>query len=347
MSIPSTDLHRSSRVLGIETSCDDTGVAIYDGQQGLLGHALYSQIKLHAEYGGVVPELAARDHIRKVIPLVDAVLEQTNCSTESITAVAYTKGPGLAGALLAGSAVAKGLAFAWGVPSIGVHHMEGHMLAPMLEAKAPEFPFVALLVSGGHCLLAEVKAIGEYQILGQTLDDAVGEAFDKTAKILGLSYPGGPIISKMAEQGKPDRFRFPRPMLNRPGLDFSYSGLKTFALTTAQNNELDEQTVADIAYAFQDAAVETLVVKSKRALEQTNSQRLVVAGGVGANKSLRAELNKMAESKGYQVFYPRLEFCTDNGAMIALAGMLRQSQADDSLGFQVRPRWSLEELPTV
>ena len=347
MSIPSTDLHRSSRVLGIETSCDDTGVAIYDGQQGLLGHALYSQIKLHAEYGGVVPELAARDHIRKVIPLVDAVLEQTNCSTESITAVAYTKGPGLAGALLAGSAVAKGLAFAWGVPSIGVHHMEGHMLAPMLEAKAPEFPFVALLVSGGHCLLAEVKAIGEYQILGQTLDDAVGEAFDKTAKILGLSYPGGPIISKMAEQGKPDRFRFPRPMLNRPGLDFSYSGLKTFALTTAQNNELDEQTVADIAYAFQEAAVETLVVKSKRALEQTNSQRLVVAGGVGANKSLRAELNKMAESKGYQVFYPRLEFCTDNGAMIALAGMLRQSQADDSLGFQVRPRWSLEELPTV
>ena len=347
MSIPSTDLHRSSRVLGIETSCDDTGVAIYDGQQGLLGHALYSQIKLHAEYGGVVPELAARDHIRKVIPLVDAVLEQANCSTESITAVAYTKGPGLAGALLAGSAVAKGLAFAWGVPSIGVHHMEGHMLAPMLEAKAPEFPFVALLVSGGHCLLAEVKAIGEYQILGQTLDDAVGEAFDKTAKILGLSYPGGPIISKMAEQGKPDRFRFPRPMLNRPGLDFSYSGLKTFALTTAQNNELDEQTVADIAYAFQDAAVETLVVKSKRALEQTNSQRLVVAGGVGANKSLRAELNKMAESKGYKVFYPRLEFCTDNGAMIALAGMLRQSQADDSLGFQVRPRWSLEELPTV
>jgi len=347
LSIPSTELHRSSRVLGIETSCDDTGVAIYDGQQGLLGHALYSQIKLHAEYGGVVPELAARDHIRKVIPLVDAVLEQANCSAESITAVAYTKGPGLAGALLAGSAVAKGLAFAWGVPSIGVHHMEGHMLAPMLEAKAPEFPFVALLVSGGHCLLAEVKAIGEYQILGQTLDDAVGEAFDKTAKILGLSYPGGPIISKMAEQGKPDRFRFPRPMLNRPGLDFSYSGLKTFALTTAQNNELDEQTVADIAYAFQEAAVETLVVKSKRALEQTNSQRLVVAGGVGANKSLRAELNKMAESKGYQVFYPRLEFCTDNGAMIALAGMLRQSQADDSLGFQVRPRWSLEELPTV
>ena len=342
-----TTTGRPFRVLGIETSCDDTGVAIYDSEQGLLAHALYSQIKTHAEYGGVVPELAARDHIRKVVPLVDAVLAQAECEAKSLTAVAYTKGPGLAGALLAGSAVAKGLAFSWGVPAIGVHHMEGHMLAPMLEDTAPEFPFVALLVSGGHCLLAEVKGVGEYQILGQTLDDAVGEAFDKTAKILGLSYPGGPIISKMAEQGDPKRFKFPRPMLDRPGLDFSYSGLKTFALTTAQKNDLDEQTVADIAYAFQEAAVETLVVKSKRALEQTGIRRLVVAGGVGANKCLREELNTMAGDKGFEVFYPRLEFCTDNGAMIALAGTLRQNQADESLGFQVKPRWSLEDLPAA
>ncbi len=336
---------QSFRVLGIETSCDDTGVAIYDSEQGLMAHALYSQIQTHAAYGGVVPELAARDHIRKVVPLVDSVLEQAKCEAKSLTGVAYTKGPGLAGALLAGSAVAKGLAFAWGVPSIGVHHMEGHMLAPMLEESAPAFPFIALLVSGGHCLLAEVKEVGDYKILGQTLDDAVGEAFDKTAKILGLSYPGGPIISKMAERGNPERFIFPKPMLDRPGLDFSYSGLKTFALTTAQENDLDDQTVADIAYAFQQAAVETLVVKSRRALEQTNNRRLVVAGGVGANTCLRAELNNMAKVHGFEVFYPRLEFCTDNGAMIALAGALRQNQADDSLGFQVKPRWSLEDLP--
>ncbi|MFT7527543.1 MAG: N6-L-threonylcarbamoyladenine synthase [Arenicella sp.] len=353
------------RVLGIETSCDDTGVAIYDSQKGLLAHALYSQIEIHREYGGVVPELAARDHIRKVIPLVDAVLKQADCSSAEIDGVAYTSGPGLAGALLAGSAVAKGLAFAWNVPAVGIHHMEGHMLAPMLEEKAPEFPFIALLVSGGHTMLAEVKGIGEYTILGQTLDDAVGEAFDKTAKILGLGYPGGPAISKIAENGNPQRFRFPRPMVNRPGLDFSYSGLKTFALTTVQKQEaaqsesraqsemkaqhgnLDQQTIADIAYAFQDAAVDVLSIKSRRALQQTGVKRLVVAGGVGANQRLREQLSSMAIEEHAEVYYPRIDFCTDNGAMIAFAGAQRMHQASSGLCFQVKPRWSLEDLPPV
>ncbi len=359
------------RVLGIETSCDDTGVAIYDRQKGLLAHALYSQIEIHREYGGVVPELAARDHIRKVIPLVDAVLKQADCTSAEIDGVAYTSGPGLAGALLAGSAVAKGLAFAWNVPAVGIHHMEGHMLAPMLEEKAPEFPFIALLVSGGHTMLAEVKGIGQYTILGQTLDDAVGEAFDKTAKILGLSYPGGPAISKIAENGNPQRFKFPRPMVNRPGLDFSYSGLKTFALTTVQKQEaaqseqraqseisaqgesisqygnLDQQTIADIAYAFQDAAVDVLSIKSRRALQQTGVKRLVVAGGVGANKRLREQLSSMATEEHAEVYYPRIDFCTDNGAMIAFAGAQRMHQASSELSFQVKPRWSLEDLPPV
>lgn len=335
------------RILGIETSCDDTGVAIYDTAQGLLGHVLYSQIKTHQEYGGVVPELAARDHIRKVLPLIDAVLEKAGCEADSIQGVAYTSGPGLAGALLAGSAVAKGLAFAWGVPAIGVHHMEGHMLAPMLEEQAPKFPFIALLVSGGHTLLAEVRGIGEYQILGQTLDDAVGEAFDKTAKILGLGYPGGPAIARVAEQGDPTRFTFPRPMTDRPGLDFSYSGLKTAALTTVQGLTLDEQTVADVASAFQEAAVETMVIKCKRALQQTGASRLVVAGGVGANLRLREQLKDMAAAEGYEVFYPRIEFCTDNGAMIAYAGAQRIHQAQADLAFQVKPRWSLEELQPI
>jgi N6-L-threonylcarbamoyladenine synthase len=359
------------RVLGIETSCDDTGVAIYDSQKGLLAHALYSQIEIHREYGGVVPELAARDHIRKVIPLVDAVLKQADCTSAEIDGVAYTSGPGLAGALLAGSAVAKGLAFAWNVPAVGIHHMEGHMLAPMLEEKAPEFPFIALLVSGGHTMLAEVKGIGQYTILGQTLDDAVGEAFDKTAKILGLSYPGGPAISKIAENGNPQRFKFPRPMVNRPGLDFSYSGLKTFALTTVQKQEaaqseqraqseisaqgesisqygnLDQQTIADIAYAFQDAAVDVLSIKSRRALQETGVKRLVVAGGVGANKRLREQLSSMATEEHAEVYYPRIDFCTDNGAMIAFAGAQRMHQASSELCFQVKPRWSLEDLPPV
>ena len=335
------------RVLGIETSCDDTGVAIYDSQQGLLAHALYSQIETHREYGGVVPELAARDHIRKVIPLVDAVLEKAECTKQSIDGVAYTSGPGLAGALLAGSAVAKGLAFAWNVPAIGVHHMEGHMLAPMLEDNAPEFPFVALLVSGGHTLLAHVSGIGEYKILGQTLDDAVGEAFDKTAKILGLAYPGGPAIAKAAENGNASRFNFPRPMVDRPGMDFSYSGLKTSALNMANKEELDPQTVSDIACSFQEAAVDTLVIKSQRALNATDCKRLVVAGGVGANLRLREQLTKMTEQENYKVYYPRIEFCTDNGAMIALAGSYRMHQATTDLAFQVKPRWSLEEMPAL
>ena len=351
LSIHSPDQHQTAhmtkRVLGIETSCDDTGVAIYDNEQGLMAHALYSQISTHKEYGGVVPELAARDHIRKVIPLVDAVFKQADCDATTIDAVAYTSGPGLAGALLAGSAVAKGLAFAWNVPTIGVHHMEGHMLAPMLEESPPEFPFVALLVSGGHTLLAEVKGVGQYQILGETLDDAVGEAFDKTAKILGLGYPGGPIISKEAEKGTPGRFTFPRPMIDRPGMDFSFSGLKTFALNTVEKELLDPQTISDIAYAFQDAAVDTLCRKCKRALDHTGSKRLVVAGGVGANLRLREKLTEMMKKTQGEVFYPRIEFCTDNGAMIAYAGAQRLHQAVDDLSFQVKPRWSLEDLPTV
>lgn len=336
-----------ARVLGIETSCDDTGVAVYDTEQGLLAHALFSQIKTHQEYGGVVPELAARDHIRKVIPLVDSVLQKAGCEASSITAVAYTSGPGLAGALLAGSAVAKGLAFAWGIPAVGVHHMEGHMLAPMLEDSAPDFPFIALLVSGGHTLLAQVAGIGEYTILGQTLDDAVGEAFDKTAKILGLGYPGGPAISKAALSGNPGRFKFPRPLTDRPSLDFSYSGLKTSALNTVAKNDLDSQTIADIAYEFQEAAVETLVIKCKRALTTTDSKRLVVAGGVGANVRLREQLQALMRDLGGEVYYPRIEFCTDNGAMIAYAGAQRVHQASADLAFQVKPRWSLEELPPI
>lgn len=337
----------ANRVLGIETSCDDTGVAIYDDTQGLLAHALYSQIKTHQEYGGVVPELAARDHIRKVIPLIDLVLKKAGCLESSINGIAYTQGPGLAGALLAGSAVAKGLAFAWGVPAVGVHHMEGHMLAPMLEDNAPEFPFVALLVSGGHTLLAEVKGIGQYKLLGQTLDDAVGEAFDKTAKILGLGYPGGPAIAKAAEQGRPGRFTFPRPMVDRPGLDFSYSGLKTSALNTVAKNQLDPQTISDIAHAFQEAAVDTLTIKCRRALQHTGVKRLVVAGGVGANTRLRESLRAMMQSEGGDLFFPRIEFCTDNGAMIAYAGSKRLHQSSTKHAFQVKPRWSLEELPAI
>ena len=335
------------RVLGIETSCDDTGVALYDSEQGLLAHALYSQIKTHQEFGGVVPELAARDHVVKVIPLVERVMELAKVDPSSIDGIAYTSGPGLAGALLAGSAIAKGLAFSWDVPAVGVHHMEGHMLAPMLEEVAPEFPFIALLVSGGHTLLAQVSGVGEYTIIGQTLDDAVGEAFDKTAKILGLGYPGGPAIAKAAVEGDSKRFKFPRPMMDRPGLDFSFSGLKTFALTTVQNHVLDDQTIADIAWAFQDAAVDTLVKKCKRALEQTKINRLVVAGGVGANIRLREQLQQTMAKLGATVFYPKIEFCTDNGAMIAYAGCQRLHQATKDLSFQVKARWSLEELQPI
>lgn len=337
--------NRRMRVLGIETSCDDTGVAIYDSTAGLLGHLLYSQIAMHGDYGGVVPELAARDHVRKLLPLIKQVMRKSATHPREIGGIAYTTGPGLAGALLAGAALGRSLAFAWGVPAVGVHHMEGHLLAPMLEPKPPEFPFLALLVSGGHTLLADVKRVGEYAILGESLDDAAGEAFDKTAKILGLGFPGGPAIAKAAAGGSAGRLTFPRPMTDRPGLDFSFSGLKTFALTTLKKGAVDDRRVADIAYAFQDAVVDTLVIKCRRALEETGHRRLVVAGGVGANQLLRERLSAMARNQGAEVFYPRPEFCTDNGAMIAYAGFLRLRAGEhEHLVFTARPRWSLNEL---
>jgi N6-L-threonylcarbamoyladenine synthase len=335
-------------VLGIESSCDETGVALYDSKRGLLAHALHSQIALHAEYGGVVPELASRDHVRKTLPLIQAALDEAEIKPININGLAYTAGPGLIGALLVGAAIGRGLAWSWGVPAIGVHHMEGHLLAPMLENPAPDFPFIALLVSGGHTLLVQVEGIGRYRILGDTLDDAAGEAFDKTAKLLGLDYPGGPALARLAVQGDAGRFRFPRPMTDRPGLDFSFSGLKTFALTTIQNAGNDDQTRADIARAFEDAVVDTLTIKCRRALQQTGVRRLVVAGGVGANRSLRDALRDMAVALDAEVFYPRLEFCTDNGAMIAYAGACRlQAGQRQDLAVEVRPRWSLEELQAV
>ncbi len=331
------------RVLGIETSCDETGVAVYDSTQGLLGHALYSQVKLHAEYGGVVPELASRDHVRKLVPLIQQVLADTH-SQGAIDGVAYTQGPGLIGALLVGASVGRSLAWGWNVPAVGVHHMEGHLLAPMLEANPPDFPFLALLVSGGHTQLVQVEAIGIYRLLGESIDDAAGEAFDKTAKLLGLGYPGGAALAELAKFGNPERFVFPRPMTNRPGLDFSFSGLKTFALNTwqAQGQTGDEQTKADIAYAFQVAVIDTLAIKCRRAAQQTGLKRLVIAGGVSANQHLRSELLRLAQEWGIEVFYPRLEFCTDNGAMIAYAGYLRLQQGQqEPLSFGAKPRWAL------
>jgi N6-L-threonylcarbamoyladenine synthase len=285
------------RVLGIETSCDETGIAIYDDEKGLLANQLYSQVKLHADYGGVVPELASRDHVRKTVPLIQAALKEAGLSSNDIDAVAYTAGPGLVGALLVGATVGRSLAFAWDVPAIPVHHMEGHLLAPMLEENPPEFPFVALLVSGGHTQLISVTGIGKYELLGESIDDAAGEAFDKTAKLLGLDYPGGPMLSKMASQGTEGRFVFPRPMTDRPGLDFSFSGLKTFAANTIRNNDDSEQTRADIARAFEDAVVDTLMIKCKRALDQTGFKRLVMAGGVSANRTLRAKLAEMMQKR--------------------------------------------------
>ncbi|EIX9311607.1 tRNA (adenosine(37)-N6)-threonylcarbamoyltransferase complex transferase subunit TsaD [Klebsiella pneumoniae] len=336
------------RVLGIETSCDETGIAIYDDQQGLLANQLYSQVKLHADYGGVVPELASRDHVRKTVPLIQAALKEAGLTAKDIDAVAYTAGPGLVGALLVGATVGRALAFAWNVPAIPVHHMEGHLLAPMLEDNPPAFPFVALLVSGGHTQLISVTGIGQYELLGESIDDAAGEAFDKTAKLLGLDYPGGPMLSKMASQGTEGRFVFPRPMTDRPGLDFSFSGLKTFAANTIRSNDDDEQTRADIARAFEDAVVDTLMIKCRRALEQTGFKRLVMAGGVSANRTLRAKLAEMMQKRGGEVFYARPEFCTDNGAMIAYAGMVRlQTGAKAELGVTVRPRWPLAELPAA
>jgi N6-L-threonylcarbamoyladenine synthase len=331
------------RVLGIESSCDETGVALYDTDKGLLAHALFSQIDMHAEYGGVVPELASRDHIRKTLPLIDEVLAQAGLKRDDIDAVAYTAGPGLAGALLVGAAIGRSIAWALDKPALAINHMEGHLLSPLLEDRAPEFPFVSLLVSGGHTLLVDVKAVGEYELLGESIDDAVGEAFDKTAKLLGMDYPGGPYLAAKAEQGTPDRYEFPRPMTNRPGLDFSFSGLKTFAMNTWLNSEQAEQDKADISLAFQTAVVDTLAIKCKRALKQTGHNRLVVAGGVSANKALREKLDAMP---GVEVFYPRQQFCSDNGAMIAFAGAVRQQamQLQDKPTFSVRPRWPLDEL---
>ena len=333
------------RILGLETSCDETGVAIYDANEGLLAHALYSQIAIHAEYGGVVPELASRDHIRKTLPLIQQVLEESKCEAKSIDGVAYTAGPGLVGALLVGAAIGRSLAWAWNVPAIAVHHMEGHLLAPMLESPAPTFPFVALLVSGGHTLLVKVSAVGQYEILGESVDDAAGEAFDKTAKLLGLSYPGGPALAELAEQGDPTRFKFPRPMTNRPGLDFSFSGLKTFAINTLQKNTQSPNIKADIACAFQEAVIDTLTIKCKRALKQTGINRLVVAGGVSANRLLQLRLTQFMRTIDGQVYYPRQEFCTDNGAMIAYAGYLRLAVGQqEPLLFNAKPRWPLDEI---
>lgn len=333
------------RVLGIETSCDETGIAIYDGDKGLLAHTIYSQIELHNQYGGVVPELASRDHIRKILPLIKQTLATANCAKKEINGIAYTAGPGLVGALLTGAAVGRSLGFALGVPTIGIHHMEAHLLAPMLEKEHPTFPFIALLVSGGHTLLVLVKAIGNYQILGESLDDAAGEAFDKTAKLLGLSYPGGPQLAAIAEYGNPDRFHFPRPMTDRPGLNFSFSGLKTFALNTFQAAGDDNQTKADIACAFQDAVIDTLIIKCQRALQQTQLDQLVIAGGVGANKLLRSKLQQVMKKLGGNVYYPRPEFCTDNGAMVAYVGYLRLSAGlNDDLTIKSIARWPIEAL---
>ncbi|MHB8424998.1 MAG: tRNA (adenosine(37)-N6)-threonylcarbamoyltransferase complex transferase subunit TsaD [Gammaproteobacteria bacterium] len=332
------------RILGIETSCDETGVAVYDGAQGLLAHALYSQVQLHAEYGGVVPELASRDHIRKLLPMIRSALAEAGTGSGQIDGIAYTAGPGLMGALLVGACLAQALAFAWKVPAIGIHHMEGHLLAPMLEKPAPAFPFVALLVSGGHTMLVEVVGVGCYRTLGESMDDAVGEAFDKVAKLLGLPYPGGPALAKLAEQGVPGRFPLPRPMTDRPGLDFSFSGLKTAVLTTLKNAPHDAQTQADIARAFEDAAVDTLVIKCVRALKDTHHHRLVVAGGVGANRTLRARLTETVQQLGGEVFYPRPEFCTDNGAMIAYAGYVRLCAGAKPESRSVSARWPLDSL---
>ncbi len=336
------------RILGIETSCDETGIAIFDDENGLLAHELYSQIAMHAEYGGVVPELASRDHVKKTLPLIKAALKKANLTPNDLDGVAYTAGPGLVGALLVGATIGRSLAYAWGLPAVPVHHMEGHLLAPMLEENAPAFPFLALLVSGGHTMMVEVKGIGEYRIMGESIDDAAGEAFDKTAKLMGLDYPGGPLLSKMAENGTHGRFVFPRPMTDRPGLDFSFSGLKTFAANTIRANDDDEQTRADIAYAFQDAVIDTLSIKCKRALKETGLKRLVIAGGVSANKQLRKQMAEMmAQMKG-EVFYPRTEFCTDNGAMIAYAGMQRlKNQEFSDLGVTARPRWPIDQLNPI
>ncbi len=343
------------KILGIETSCDETGVAIYDEQQGLIANQLYSQIDLHADYGGVVPELASRDHIRKTLPLIQQALQQANLTAQDIDGIAYTAGPGLVGALLVGATIARSLAYAWNIPAIGVHHMEGHLLAPMLELpeNRPHFPFVALLVSGGHTQLVQVEGVGCYQLLGESIDDAAGEAFDKTAKLLGLDYPGGAALSRLAEKGTAGHFVFPKPMTDRPGLDFSFSGLKTAAANTInqlikQQGELNEQDKADIAHAFQTSVVDTLAIKCKRALKQTGYNRLVIAGGVSANRQLRQGLQQLMQQLKGQVFYPAPQFCTDNGAMIAYVGFLRLKNGEQSdLAIEVKPRWAMTELASI
>jgi N6-L-threonylcarbamoyladenine synthase len=331
-------------VLGIETSCDETGIAIYHAEFGLIHHKIYSQVAMHNDYGGVVPELASRDHVRKIIPLIKQCLKESNCKASDIGGIAYTAGPGLVGALLVGAAVASSLAWAWHIPAIAVHHMEGHLLAPMLENNPPEFPFLALLISGGHTLLVKVAGIGEYDMLGESLDDAAGEAFDKTAKLLGLGYPGGPRLSALAEQGQAT-YRFPRPMTDRPGLDFSFSGLKTYTLNTFEKSSRTEQEKADIAASFQLAVAETLAIKCRRALQQTGINKLVVAGGVSANKVIRDLLTTMAEKEQARIYFPRPEFCTDNGAMIAYAGCQRLMRGErQNLEILARSRWSMSEL---
>ena len=336
------------RILGIETSCDETGIAVYDDAQGLLSHELYSQVKLHADYGGVVPELASRDHVRKIVPLIEKAMADANTSPQDLDGVAFTQGPGLVGALLVGSSVGRSLAYAWNVPAVGVHHMEGHLLAPMLETQAPGFPFVALLVSGGHSMLVKVEGIGQYELLGESIDDAAGEAFDKTAKLLGLDYPGGPLLAKLADKGEPGHYKFPRPMTDRPGLDFSFSGLKTFAANTIRDSDGSEQSQANIAFAFQEAVIDTLIIKCKRALKQTGMKTLVIAGGVSANTMLREKMTSLMQDMGGEVFYPSLAYCTDNGAMIAYAGMQRLKAGETlPLSSKAKPRWPLDELSAI
>jgi N6-L-threonylcarbamoyladenine synthase len=333
------------RVLGIESSCDETAVAVYDEAAGLLSHRLYSQVAMHQAYGGVVPELASRDHLRRLLPLVREALAEAQSSRDSIDGIAYTAGPGLIGALLVGAGFATGLGKSWGKPALGIHHLEGHLLAPLLEPKPPAFPFLALLVSGGHTQLVDVAALSEYRILGETLDDAAGEAFDKTAKLLGLPYPGGAALAALAEQGRSGQFVFPRPMLDRPGLDFSFSGLKTAALVALRGRDLVGSIRADVARGFEEAVVETLVEKCRRALAQTGHRRLVIAGGVGANRCLRERLTAMVRAADAELYFPRTEFCTDNGAMIALAGCMRMAAGKRSgLGMSARANWELGAL---
>jgi len=339
-------------VLGVESSCDETGLALYDTERGLLSHALHSQVAMHEEYGGVVPELASRDHIRRAIPLLEQTLSGAQIDAKQIDAIAYTQGPGLAGALLVGSSIACSLGLALDKPVLGVHHLEGHLLSPLLASEPPEFPFVALLVSGGHTQLMRVDGVGQYELLGETLDDAAGEAFDKSAKLLGLGYPGGPAISRMAEFGDPNAYKLPRPMLHSKDLNFSFSGLKTAVLTVVKNHSnVCEQDKANIARGFVDAIVDVLTAKCMAALKQTGLKRLVIAGGVGANSQLRASLNAAAAKKRFKVYYPELEFCTDNGAMIAFAGAMRlrinPQAAQRDYSFNVRPRWPLDELRII